>query len=57
MNTFPFILPYYAPAFALVILFAVVIIFTDRMWRRLPAASNTTDTQLSESQASAPAPG
>ena len=36
MNTFPFVLPYYQPAFALVILFAVVAIFVDRMWRRLP---------------------
>jgi uncharacterized protein len=34
MNTFPFVLPYYPPAFAVVILFAIIIVFTDRMWRR-----------------------
>ena len=33
MNTFPFVLPNYPPAFALVILFAVIVIFTDQMWR------------------------
>jgi membrane protease YdiL (CAAX protease family) len=33
MNTFPFVLPYFQPAFALVILFAIIVIFTDRMWR------------------------
>jgi membrane protease YdiL (CAAX protease family) len=38
MNTFPFVLPYYQPAFTLVILFATAAIFTDRMWRRLPVA-------------------
>ena len=40
MNTFPFVLPYDQPAFALVILFAIAIIFTDRMWRRLPASKS-----------------
>ncbi len=39
MNTFPFVLPYYQPAFALVILFAIAAIFTDRMWRRLLSPS------------------
>jgi membrane protease YdiL (CAAX protease family) len=39
MNTFPFVLPYYQPAFALVILFAIAVIFTDRMWRRGPIPS------------------
>ena len=33
MNTFPFVLPYFQPAFVLVIVFAAVVIFTDRMWR------------------------
>lgn len=33
MNTFPFVLPYYAPANIVVVLFAVIVIFTDRMWR------------------------
>jgi membrane protease YdiL (CAAX protease family) len=39
MNTFPFVLPYYPPAFALVILFAIIVIFTDRMWRLRPSSS------------------
>lgn len=34
MNTFPFVLPYYAPAMGLIILFAGVVVVTDRMWRR-----------------------
>jgi membrane protease YdiL (CAAX protease family) len=33
MNTFPNVLPYYQPAFLLVIVFAVIVIFTNRMWR------------------------
>lgn len=33
MNTFPFILPYSPPALLLVILFAIFIVFNDRMWR------------------------
>ena len=32
MNTFYSVLPYYPPAFVLVILFAITVIFTDRMW-------------------------
>jgi hypothetical protein len=36
MSTFPFVLPDYQPAFALVILFAIAVIFADRMWRRSP---------------------
>jgi membrane protease YdiL (CAAX protease family) len=39
MNTFPFVLPYYPPSYALVILFAIMVIFTDRMWRRRPVMS------------------
>ena len=39
MNTFPFVLPYYPPAFAIVILFAIIVIFTDRMWRLSPTSS------------------
>lgn len=34
MNTFPFVLPYFPPALSLLIVFAIVVIFTDRMWRR-----------------------
>jgi CAAX protease family protein len=41
MNTFPFVLPYTPPAFILIILFAIAIIVTDAMWRRLPAATST----------------
>lgn len=37
MNTFPFVLPYFPPALALLILFAIVVLFTDRMWRKLPS--------------------
>jgi membrane protease YdiL (CAAX protease family) len=33
MNTFPSVLPYYQWAYLLVILFAVIVIFTERMWR------------------------
>jgi membrane protease YdiL (CAAX protease family) len=39
MNTFPSVLPYYPPAGALVILFAIIVIFTDRMWRLWPSSS------------------
>jgi membrane protease YdiL (CAAX protease family) len=39
MNTFPFVLPYYPPAFALVIFLAITVIFTDRMWRLRPSSS------------------
>lgn len=39
MNTFPFVLPYYPPAFGLIILFAIIAIFTDRMWRLRPGSS------------------
>jgi hypothetical protein len=43
MNTFPFVLPYSPPAMGLVILFAIAIVFTDRMWRlqRDAVASST----------------
>ena len=34
-NTFPFVLPYYAPAFALVFLWAGYAVVNGRMWRRL----------------------
>jgi len=37
MNTFPFVLPYSPPTLGLMILFAVCVVFSDRMWRfRLP---------------------
>jgi membrane protease YdiL (CAAX protease family) len=41
MNTFPFVLPYYPPAFVLVIVFAIIVIFTDRMWRLRPSSPVT----------------
>lgn len=34
MNTFPFVLPYSPPAMGLVIVFAILVVFSDRMWRR-----------------------
>jgi len=46
MNTFPFVLPYYQPAFALVILWAITVIFTDRMWRRLPGSSASPNAPI-----------
>lgn len=39
MNTFPFVLPSAPKAFGLVILFAIIVIFTDRMWRLRPDVS------------------
>lgn len=39
MNTYPSVLPYYSPAYVLVILFAIIVIFTDRMWRFRPSSS------------------
>ena len=38
MNTFPFVLPYAPKAIGLVILFALTVIFTDRMWLLRPAS-------------------
>ena len=34
MNAFPFVLPYYQPAFALIFIFAGWAVVADRMWRR-----------------------
>jgi membrane protease YdiL (CAAX protease family) len=34
MNTFPFVLPYYMPGFALLFLLAAIAIFADRMWSK-----------------------
>jgi membrane protease YdiL (CAAX protease family) len=39
MHTFPFVLPHPATVFALVILFAIIVILTDRMWRLRPSSS------------------
>ena len=44
MNTFPFVLPYYPPAMAMVILIAIAVIFTDRMWRPLGVSSASSAT-------------
>jgi len=57
MNTFPFVLPYYAPAYVLVILFAIIIVFADRMWRRFPVAANPPTTELTNPQNNPSAPG
>lgn len=38
-NTFPFLLPYAPKALVLVIAFAVIVIFTDRMWHLRPSES------------------
>ena len=38
MNTFPALLPHFPKALALVIVFAVMVIFSDRMWRLRPDA-------------------
>jgi membrane protease YdiL (CAAX protease family) len=54
MNTFPFVLPYYQPALALVILFAMTVIFTDRMWRRLPSSPLSPNVSLSDVPAHSP---
>jgi len=39
MNTYPSVLPYYPPAYVLVIVFAIIVIFTDEMWRLRPSSS------------------
>jgi membrane protease YdiL (CAAX protease family) len=41
MNTFYSVLPYYPQGFLLVILFAITVILTDRMWRLGPSSSAT----------------
>jgi len=53
MNTLPFVVPYYAPAFVLVILFAVVIVFTDGMWRPRPSARPREDVNPTQPAVSA----
>ena len=56
MNTFPFVLPNYPPSFVLVIVWAIAVIFTDRMWRRLPADSGAPSAPLTDAPASSPNP-
>jgi hypothetical protein len=49
MNTFPFVLPYYAPGFGLLFVIAAYAIFADRMWRnrnRAYAFAATSGGQL-----------
>jgi membrane protease YdiL (CAAX protease family) len=43
MNTFPFVLAYFLPGFALIFLVAIYVVVADRMWRREPAVP-LTDT-------------
>ena len=38
MNTFPFVLPYFAPGFALLFIIAAYAIIADRMWRGTDAS-------------------
>jgi membrane protease YdiL (CAAX protease family) len=45
MNAFPSVLPYYQPAFVLVIVFAIIVIFTDRMWRLCTDTSGSSATR------------
>jgi membrane protease YdiL (CAAX protease family) len=45
MNTFPSVLPYYQWAYLLVIVFAIIVIFTDRMWRLCPDSSGSSGTR------------
>jgi membrane protease YdiL (CAAX protease family) len=40
MNTFPFVLPYFAPALGLLFVFAIYVIFADRMWQKNAARSD-----------------
>ena len=47
MNAFPSVLPHYPPAFALVILIATIVIFTDRMWQLRPS-STTAELGMAE---------
>ncbi len=51
MNSFPFILPYSPKSLPLLLLFAVVVIFTDRMWRRrMPSAIESVQRPGSDAQ-------
>ena len=52
MNTFPFVLPYYAPAMGLVILFAGIIVVADRMWLRRTILADLSATDRDTSQSS-----
>jgi membrane protease YdiL (CAAX protease family) len=54
MNTFPFVLPYSPKGLSLLFLFAVIIIYTDRMWRPLTGTSAVPhDSSSSSASASA----
>jgi len=54
MNTFPFVLPYSPKALPLLFLFAVIIIYTDRMWRpRTETSAAPHDAPSSSPSASA----
>lgn len=49
MNTFPFVLPFYPPVASLVILFAIIVIFTDRMWRPFTNSAQPISRAISSS--------
>jgi uncharacterized membrane protein YadS len=44
MNTFAFVLPYYAPGLALVFVWAGYAVVEGRMWRRVGIAQRRTET-------------
>jgi membrane protease YdiL (CAAX protease family) len=48
MNTFPFVLPYFAPGFALLFIMAIYGVVADRMWRK-----RRNHAELSETSAEA----
>jgi len=56
MNTFPFVLPYTPPAFILIILFAIGIVFNDCMWRRLPVPASLDPAESTNLQSNRSAP-
>jgi hypothetical protein len=39
MNTFPFVLPYSQPAWALIFVWAAYVVIRERMWRYTPKPS------------------
>lgn len=53
MNTFPFVLPYSPAAFGLIMVFAVVVILTDRMWRGNVRPASCVSAMLAASPLSA----
>jgi len=44
MNTFPYVLAYYQPAWFVVFVFAAYAVITDRMWSKIPSTSDFQNT-------------